>query len=293
MRSQLHTLPHTLSHRGARICADSFLTNSSYWTLDAGDPVLFPTHRACRGILQSALGASGVADVDNQALYEAMCLLSTMFQAHLTIDYGDIRGNAVHWSCIPGEEVRIHDGDCPNGVTTLKHTRYTKQYLAIRPEISPEAMAVIHSKISSGALRHRDPLSRQPNLSDPFGILPTELLCRLALYLPFTDLKSLLAASAHVTNATNGDAFWKRILRCEMEWTGLDLDSLSRGRARGRDDDVDCKALFLWLEEVTRPVFAVEPPWLGAANRRRIWGACGQVADVYWERKVCEVKEVE
>ena len=55
--------------------------------------------------MRRVLGAAHGVDVDHKAVYEAMCLLSTMFQAHLTIDYGNIQGNANEWKRIPGEEV--------------------------------------------------------------------------------------------------------------------------------------------------------------------------------------------
>ena len=77
----------------------------SYWTIEDNESVVFPMHQACLDILRSVLAASGTTDVDKKALYETMCLLSTMFQAQLTIEYGNIRGNATDWECIPGEEV--------------------------------------------------------------------------------------------------------------------------------------------------------------------------------------------
>lgn len=73
--------------------------------MEEGGSVVFPVHGACLTILRSVLAAPEEPDVDKKALYEAMCLLSTMFQAHLTVDYGNIRGNANDWQRIPGEEV--------------------------------------------------------------------------------------------------------------------------------------------------------------------------------------------
>lgn len=58
-----------------------------------------------------------VADVNKKALYEAMCLLSTMFKARLTINYGNFRGNKTYWGCIPGEEV---SGPEPPGKNTRR-----------------------------------------------------------------------------------------------------------------------------------------------------------------------------
>lgn len=43
----------------------------------------------------------------------------------------------------------------------------------------------------------------------------------------------------------------------------------------------DYKGLFLWLDKVTQPKFGMGGPFMGVANRRRIWGVCGQLVDAY------------
>ena len=68
-------------------------------------------------------------------------------------------------------------------------------------------------------------------------------------------------------DATSANSFWKSVFYREAEWAGLELDGLLDGF---RQDDIDYKGLWLWLEQATRPVFAVGAPWLGAANRRRV-----------------------
>lgn len=97
-----------------RLPAEIIFQYHSYWTIEDGESVVFPVHGACLDILRSVLAAPGGADVDKKALYEAMCLLSTMFKAQLTVDYGKIQGNASDWEYIPGEEVsRLTHGGLP------------------------------------------------------------------------------------------------------------------------------------------------------------------------------------
>ena len=123
------------------------------------------------------------------------------------------------------------------------------------------------------------------NVVDPFNSLPNEVLGKLASYLRFEDLKAFTVASWSVMNATSGNLFWKGVLYREAGPTGPVGVQLDRVLIGPWMENVDYKQLWLWLEKVTRPVFGVGAPWLGAANRRRIWGACEEVAGVYWERR--------
>ena len=161
----------------------------------------------------------------------------------------------------------------------------------MRPAFSSDAKATIRDNISSGGLRPRQHLIfdiSERIVSDPFRSLPTELLCDVASYLCLADLKALSVASWHVMNTTSGNTFWKSVLYRETEWMGLDLDEILLGLPQ---ENVDYKALSLWLEKMTRPRFAVDAPWLGAANRRRIWNACEQIAGAYWGRERQRIKK--
>ncbi len=65
---------------------------------------MFPLHETCQQIFSRVLSIED-SILDKKALYEAMCLLSTMFRANLTIDYGSINGNLSDWQHLAGEEV--------------------------------------------------------------------------------------------------------------------------------------------------------------------------------------------
>ena len=66
-------------------------------------------------------------------------------------------------------------------------------------------------------------------------------------------------------------------MRSVMPWF-WELDALFKQPQQ----DIDYKRVYFWLEQETTPRFAMEGPLLGIANRRRIWHACEQIADVYW-----------
>lgn len=77
-----------------------------------GKSVFFPTHACCRRILEAVLhppnqNAEAAPTLNLKALYEAMCLLSEMFTAQLTVNYGEFEGNVHFWECLPGEEASL------------------------------------------------------------------------------------------------------------------------------------------------------------------------------------------
>ena len=127
------------------------------------------------------------------------------------------------------------------------------------------------------------------DVSDPFFSLPNEVLYSVASHLSLADLKAVSVASFPVMNATSRDLFWKDLLYR----AGVELDSVVSELRQEDLEDLDYKRLWLWLEKVSRPMFAVDAPWLGVANRRRVWAACEQIAAVYGERTRVRVKKVD
>jgi hypothetical protein len=55
---------------------------------------------------------------------------------------------------------------------------------------------------------------------DPFGKLPTEIVCEICEYLPYEELRCLSVASVHVTIQTSHRSFWKRFIWRTMPWLG-------------------------------------------------------------------------
>lgn len=49
-------------------------------------------------------------------------------------------------------------------------------------------------------------------------------------------------------------------------------------------DEIDFKAMYLWLDKLTAPTFAKQGPFMGIANRRRIWNVCEQIKEHYLKK---------
>ncbi|EGC47865.1 F-box domain-containing protein [Histoplasma capsulatum var. duboisii H88] len=113
---------------------------------------------------------------------------------------------------------------------------------------------------------------------DPFGELPFDLLYSILRFLPGDSTRALMSASWPVYGATRHPALWKQLMYWGMPWF-WELHKLV-----GEDNvtDLDYKNLYLWLNKATMPVYGMRGPFLGIANRRRIWCACAQLADKYF-----------
>lgn len=95
-----------------------------------------------------------------------------------------------------------------------------------------------------------------------------------------------MAASWHVSSSTRDAAFWKRFLNKRITSWLWELDTILDG-SLGLDKP-NFKCLFVWLEKLTRPEFGMSGPFMGLANRRRIWDACQVIAPVYRARTKSE-----
>jgi hypothetical protein len=109
--------------------------------------------------------------------------------------------------------------------------------------------------------------------NDPFAALPPELRYHILPYLPGQEILAFRNASPAILDATNStnDLFWRNLIARDMSWFwelhGHVVD------CQARDTELDYRMLFLWLDKTTRSCFGNDSPFLGLANRRRIW--CG------------------
>jgi hypothetical protein len=123
----------------------------------------------------------------------------------------------------------------------------------------------------------------------PFDKLSDELVHEILLYLPHTSFKSLILTGLISPNLPQIHSFWKRKLFLDMPFL-FDFPS----EPQQRD-------WFATYQELRRQCFATTlRAWkdddgylevvvgdrerdlvLGLANRRRVWGACEQVAGAY------------
>ncbi|PGH11856.1 hypothetical protein AJ79_04653 [Helicocarpus griseus UAMH5409] len=228
-----------------------------YWLSDYDDgEAAFPFHWCCFEILLKVI--TGLTDwrrIDKDALYNVLLGLTPhKYGNSLEIDYGMIMGADQHWASIPGEE-----------------------YLVAHPTIIPRFEESLRNSITERTFKGAPPHLHLANKvkHDPFSKLPYDLLYSVLRYLPGQSVRALMIASWPAYNATRHPAFWKQLIRWDMPWF-WELNMMIE-----EFEDLDYKNLYLWLDKATTPTYAMAGPFMGVANRRRIWGACTQIAERY------------
>jgi hypothetical protein len=116
---------------------------------------------------------------------------------------------------------------------------------------------------------------------DPFYKLPYLVLDDIFRCLRGTDILSLIRVSASANMATRRGQFWKRLIKSDMPWLWELTPELLN---EARKENLNYKGLYLWLEKSTRPVFGITGPFMGIANRRRIWNTCHDIYKVYSQK---------
>jgi hypothetical protein len=109
--------------------------------------------------------------------------------------------------------------------------------------------------------------------------LPFDILDTIFQHLSVNDTLRLMQASYHVNTTTAEPQFWVRMIRTHLAPWFWEIGDLLAERILS--SDFDYKRLFLWLDKVTTPKYGLYAPFMGVANRRRIWGVCGQLAPAY------------
>ncbi|OAX84000.1 hypothetical protein ACJ72_01635 [Emergomyces africanus] len=153
-------------------------------------------------------------------------------------------------------------------------------YSVSHPTIIPCCEEVLQKLISETTLKAISPglLQLADRVRwDPFSILPYDILHSILRFLPGDSIRALMAASWPVYNATRHPGLWKQLMYWGMPWF-WELHQL----VEQQSNDLDYKKLYLWLDKVTAPAYGMSGPFLGIANRRRIWSACSQLAEPYF-----------
>ncbi|WEW58298.1 hypothetical protein PRK78_003766 [Emydomyces testavorans] len=196
--------------------------------------------------------------IDKDSLYDTMADLSSY--AALKVDYGNISGQGQNWNSISGEEFSVVHPTVIPGFT--RHLSWERLKDRIKP--LPASRMDLGRKV----------------VRDPFDKLPYELLHSILIYLPGQSILALRRASWVMHNATRENLFWKMLVRRSMPWF-WELHTVIEAHQL---EDIDYRRLYLWAETMTRPVFGMKGPFMGIANRRRIWAACEQIAAVYFKK---------
>ncbi|SPO01668.1 uncharacterized protein DNG_04341 [Cephalotrichum gorgonifer] len=231
----------------------------SYFSRDSEHTPVFPFHNMCLGVLARTLtGSSNFRELNHDVLYAALSSFVTGFR-EWTPDYGGIAGPGQSWESIPGEEFSVTSVASVPDFEGAVHFRLAK--------------GVFSSSLSSP--NHIAP--RRLTGIDPFAKLPMELLQAVSVYLPGKSVLALRQASFAVYSATQGSDFWKWYLPRDMPW----FWELNKVMKEVQTSDVNYKSLYLWLNASTAPKFGTRSPFMGIANRRRIWSICETIMKRY------------
>lgn len=221
----------------------------------------FPFHRACMHVLAKCLGLEQQEDIDIDALHAVCSQNSRDGDRTLSLNYGNIDGPDQCWQSYSGEEYVASD---PSPRPRLR------EYLR---DILPKRFPA--DETSSLNLEHKVQ-------KDPLRALPYDILYIILEELPLEDIRSLMQSSWYVFSSTRNNAFWKqKLASLILPWFWeasflLDDESFT--------NSLNWKDVFLWLEKVTRPQFGISGPFMGIANRRRIWEACQPLIGQYAEK---------
>ncbi|KAL2865004.1 F-box protein [Aspergillus lucknowensis] len=240
-----------------------------FGTDEVPGPVM-PFHWCCFEILLRTLtGTTEPRNVNLEALYDAMSSLCNWSGSALRLPYGEdvLRAQGKYWQCLPGAEYSVsHPG------TSIKDAIQTHIQTNQNLRIPP-----VDIDITIG--------NRHP--TNPFGTLPTELIHHICSLLPGDSLKSLIQASLFIHLVTRDNAFWKRFIESDIPWLDEADTHALRTSSSSPPTDLNYQLVHQWLDAATTPTYGMaDPVFMGAANRRRIWGVCEELSRSY--RALCK-----
>lgn len=216
----------------------------------------YPFHEECYKILSRVLGYEKYQAIDKDVLYGVMTAHADV--RNLDLPFGDISGQEQFWECIPGEEYSVCDPGLRLGFEDVLQGMLPASLLDGNTGLSAPSHKVRH---------------------DPFHVMPYDILLNVFEHVETYDMLALMSASTHVFGTTRNTAFWKHMLRLRiLPWfreLGTLLDNTTLPEA------FDHKGLFIWINSVTNPEYGMEGPFMGIANRRRIWDSCKPLVFMY------------
>jgi hypothetical protein len=207
-------------------------------------------------------GSNDVTQIDKDLLFNVMQELAPDSTSRLYLDYGNPGpDDEQFWISEPGMEFLLAHPTAQTGDTAHWKTVISDLDFNIS----------IPSHDLGPRVKH-----------DPFTKLPYDLIYKICCLLPSKSLLSLGSASWPVQSVLqNNDKFWKGRIKSLFPWF-LELQGLIN------DPDIlrkkSAKALFIWADKTSTAKVGMTGPFMGLANRRRIWGVCEQLAGLYLPR---------
>lgn len=211
-------------------------------------------------------GSFNDGSLDKDLLHSIMHKLSPYDGTSLSgIDYGDVSDmRDQYWKTLAGYE-----------------------FVVSHPRNVPGASEVVLSMFASGAFRPGFACTnlRSRVLDDHFGRIPYDIVHKISSFIPDEDLVSLARASWPVhALLRNDNQFWSQRLRSSFfPWFFELRDLLEQDQTLLQTNNA--QLILHWAERMTCPRKWLTGPFMGVANRRRIWLACEQLGEIYWPQK--------
>ncbi|CAI7666097.1 unnamed protein product [Penicillium manginii] len=272
----LQCLGVNFEHRPRRAFLSDIGCEGGYGAVYAGPgsaesaPESLDEYAACFELLRKAVAfragnsnTSGDLDLDLDVLWGVFRHLQDY--AQLDIDYGRPGPpQDQHWLVNSGEELFIADP----GKRVHIHDNVNHMW-----DEMVSSVEVSNSNSNSHTME---------NSSDPFVLL-LEVLPLLTSQLYPESLLNLISASPSLRRGLGGNfAYWRRRFETDMPWffeVHSFLDSL--GTVAVGVPKISFSHLFAWAYHTTTPRVGIKGPFMGVANRRRIWGVCDQLVGPY------------
>ncbi|KAH8734095.1 hypothetical protein BGZ61DRAFT_529297 [Ilyonectria robusta] len=226
----------------------------------------FPLHTCCWDIL--SVNGRYESQAAIQALFD-VCASQPVQSGALNWnhDYGGFfRYQVDIQNLFPGEEPELSD-------RRIQNSSYESD-----PAQIPELRRLASNGDNGLSNTHHDlgqkPKFYTPNPSDPFQLLPSDLLVEILVWLPSNDVVSLRLASREFANAELPNGFWR-----SRFWPGRELSHIfetEQWATAGR-----CKSLFTEIK-----VLRALPSML---NRERVWALASRINDLVQTRLEAQV----
>ncbi|KAF7326365.1 putative f-box domain protein [Mycena venus] len=246
-------------------------SDDSFVICDATQTSCYPIHPPCLQLLTRVLcGNAKIESLDKDILYHTMSNLHDNFASGLDLDYGEPEsGFDQTWYSNSGAEMLVI-----NPMATPSFTEF------LRNAVSTTEFTLPPPSMITSRVQH-----------DPFATIPYDVAHALLLLLPLDTVIALCAASypIHAFFGPSNRAFWRAALFACMPWF-WELHELVRDSTLN-PKTTDYKGLFLWADKHTMPREGLHGPFMGVANRRRIWGVCLQLAEEYNPRAAVKTRE--
>ncbi|KAL1864685.1 hypothetical protein Daus18300_007487 [Diaporthe australafricana] len=228
---------------------------------------IFPFHRCCYEILAKCLtGSFDDGKLEKDLLFSVMEKLAPITEHLLLgIDYGTVSGMHRHfWESHAGYELVVSQ---PRDVPGASE--------AVLSMLGSDAFKTTYARADLGSrVRH-----------DPFYKTPYDIAHSICSYVSDTDVTNLAMASYHVhVLLQNNNQFWGPRTRSSLPWF-FELQELLEQDQTLLETNDD-QRVFQWAERVTRPEKWLTGPFMGVANRRRIWSVCEQLGEKYKEFQI-------